>query len=172
MLAQIFTGFRKEPKIKKKAKKKFMEKVKIPVGCNGFAIFKDAAQGGHYFGRDFMFPTAGVLENTACMIVRRPDKAGDGERLPLAGVTAPGILGYFAGLNLNGVGAGIDIAPSSACDPGDPSFNSLLLLRHCLEKGESAAGAKDVIVRAKRGVSWIYIPVSYTHLTLPTKRIV
>jgi hypothetical protein len=157
LLAHTFTGFRKEPRIKKKLKKKFMEKAKIPVMCNGFSAFKDAAWGGHYFGRDFMFPTAGVLENTACMIIRRPEGMDGGRRLPQVSVTAPGILGCFAGMNLNGVAAGIEIVPSSACHPGDLGFNSLLLLRHCLEKGESAVAAKDVIIKARRGVPWIYI---------------
>ncbi len=157
LLAHIFTGFRKEPKIKKKVKKKFMEKVKIPVMCNGFSVFKEAARGGHYFGRDFMFPAAGVLQNTACMIVRLTDSVVGEKRLPQVCVTAPGILGCFAGMNRNGVAAGIEIVPSSACHPGEPGFNSLLLLRHSLETGESAAAAKDAIVGARRGVSWIYI---------------
>jgi hypothetical protein len=132
LLAHTYTGFRKEPRIKKKIKKKFMEKAQIPAMCNGFSVFKDAALGGHYFGRDFMFPTAGVLEETACMIVRRPGSVGREKRLPQVSVTAPGIM-------------------------GDLGFNSLLLLRHCLEKGESALAAKDVIVGARRGVPWIYV---------------
>jgi hypothetical protein len=128
-----------------------------PSMCNGFSLFGDAARGGHYFGRDFMFPTAGVFEKTACMIVYKPDAVLGQERFPFVSVTAPGMLGCVSGMNRQGVGIGIEILPAAAADPDHPGFNSLVLNRHCIEKAGSAEGAKDVIVNAKRGVPWIYV---------------
>lgn len=157
LIANIYTGFRDVKTIKKRIKKKFLKKSKLTISCNGFSIFKDAAGGGHYFGRDFMFPTAGVFEDTACMIIYNPDSAEGKKYLPLASITAPGILGCVSGMNMDGVAVGIDMCPSAACNLAEPGFNSLLLARHSIEKGRSAEQAKDIMVKSKRGVSWIYI---------------
>jgi hypothetical protein len=41
--------------------KQKLSKIKFPILCNWFSVFKEAAGGGHYFGEDFMFPTAGAF---------------------------------------------------------------------------------------------------------------
>jgi len=157
LIAHVYTRFKDVKIIKKRTKKKFLKKSKLTISCNGFSVFKDAAGGGHYFGRDFMFPTAGVFEDTACMIIYNPDHTEGKQYLPLVSITAPGILGCISGMNMNGVAVGIDMCPSAACNPAEPGFNSLLLARHSIEKGGSAGQAKDIMVESKRGVSWIYI---------------
>lgn len=157
LIAHVYTGFREIKTITDVLKDKFFREIKFPILCNGFSVFKDAAGGGHYFGRDFMFPTAGVFENTACMIIYIPDNTEAENRLPLVSVTAPGILGCISGMNINGVGVGIDMSPSAACNPNEPGFNSLLLARHSIQNGGSAVSAKDIMVKTKRGVSWNYI---------------
>lgn len=128
-----------------------------PASCNGFALFGDAANGGHYFGRDFMFPTAGIFEKTACMIVYNPVADGGGPAIPLVSVTAPGMVGSITAMNLNGVAIGVDIFPSAAADPAHVGFNNLPLNRWAVETGATAEAAKDVIVDMERGVPWIYI---------------
>jgi hypothetical protein len=157
IISHVYTRFRQVKPIKRRLKRRLVKRAKLSIACNGFSVFKEAAGGGHYFGRDFMFPTAGVFENTACPIIYNPLPAGDEKCLPILSLTAPGILGCISGLNINGVAIGIDMSPSAACNPNEPGFNSLLLARHSLENGPTAAGAKDVIVKAKRGASWIYI---------------
>ncbi|HTX73686.1 MAG TPA: carcinine hydrolase/isopenicillin-N N-acyltransferase family protein [Rectinemataceae bacterium] len=124
--------------------------LRIPLMCNGFAA---PGEGGkRWFGRDFMFPTANVYQDTACMIIHRCD---DGRR-PFVSQTAPGIIGSMVGLNEAGLSMGVDMSPGAQCDPGRPGFNSLLLVRHCVERGSTAAEAVDIIDGAQRGVSWIY----------------
>jgi hypothetical protein len=157
LLAQVYTRFRDMKTIKKSLKNRFVEKAKPAIMCNGFSVFKDAAGGGHYFGRDFMFPTAGVFENTACMIIYNPITDGGEKYLPTVSLTAPGILGCISGMNINGVAVGINMCPSAACTPNDPGYNSLHLARHSIEKGPSAREAKNIMANAKRGVTWLYI---------------
>lgn len=134
------------------------ERLKIPVMCNAFSVFGKATDGGnnHYFGRDFMFPTAGVFQNVACLIIYNPDAEGDRKPLPIVSQTAPGMVGTAAGMNRHGVAIGVDMSPSAACNPGRPGFNSLLLCRHAIQYGDSAEEAAKVIADAPRGVSWLY----------------
>jgi hypothetical protein len=121
--------------------------------CNGFSIAGKAVEnGGHFMGRDFMFPTAGVFQDTACHIVRIPSTG-----LPTVSVAAPGMVGSVTALNANGVGGGVDIMPSGACDPRRPGLNSLLLVRHSVEFGATCDDAVDVMEKAHRGVSWGYL---------------
>jgi len=155
-LANIYSGLKKNKKLTK-AIKKGTVKVNPPLMCNGFSLFKEAADGGHYFGRDFMFPTAGIFEKTVCMIVYNPNNTGAKIRFPFVSVTAPGLIGCISGMNIKGIGIGVEILPSAACDPEHPGFNSLLLNRYSIETGDTAESAKNVIVNAKRGVPWIYI---------------
>jgi hypothetical protein len=126
---------------------------RVPLMCNGFSIAGQSVEGvGHLMGRDFMFPTADVFQDTACHIVRVP---ADG--LPTVSVAAPGMVGSITALNSNGVAAGVDMEPSGACDPGRPGLNSLLLVRHAVEHGATCDDAVAVMEAAHRGVSWGYI---------------
>jgi hypothetical protein len=126
---------------------------RMPLMCNGFSIAGKAVNGrGHFMGRDFMFPTADVFQDVACHIIRRP---GDG--LPTVSVAAPGMVGSITALNMHGVGAGVDMGPSGACDPARPGFNSLLLVRHSVEHGATCEDAVRVVAAAHRGVAWAYV---------------
>ncbi len=153
LLAFIYSGklpvFRKYP-VPVRAKY-----FRVPVMCNGFAAFggpAGAPDRWHLFGRHFMFPTAGVFQHTAAYILQFPDNG-----IPFVNVTAPGMIGSIAGMNRFGVGAGVDMAASANCDSSRPGFNSLLLTRRAVEKGNTCEKALDVMVQAQRGVSWIYL---------------
>jgi hypothetical protein len=127
--------------------------LRIPLMCNGFSIAGQAVEGGgHFMGRDFMFPTADVFQDTASYIIHRPS-----EGLPTVSVAAPGMVGSITALNSNGVGAGVDIEPSGACNPSRPGLNSLLLVRHSVEHGATCEDAVTVMEGVHRGVSWAYI---------------
>lgn len=129
--------------------------LRIPILCNGFsAAGRNPLTGEpyHFLGRDFQFVTADVFQDTVSMIIRKPD---DG--LPTVSVAAPGVLGTIAGLNLNGVGIGVDMAPGINCSPSRPGINSTLLTRHCIEKGGTFTAAVDVLARQPRGVTWDYL---------------
>ncbi len=133
----------------------------IPVACNAFAVFGNAvmaAQNGikpHYFGRDFMFPTADVFQDTACHIIYNPDPQ-DG-RIPLVSMAAPGFAGSIMAMNKEGIAMGVDMSPAANCDHRRAGFNSLLLVRDSIHRGASAQLALDNIINAQRGVSWDYM---------------
>jgi len=133
--------------------------VNAPIFCNAFAVFGNAtANGAHYFGRDFMFPTANVFQDTACMVIYNPDPDDSGETcLPVVAVTAPGFVGSITIMNANGVGIGVDMAPAGDINHGHPGFNSLLLVRDAGQRGDSAEAALQTMIEARRGVSWIYM---------------
>jgi hypothetical protein len=133
--------------------------LRIPFMCNAFSVFGPLVEDeGHFLGRDFMFPTAGVFQDTACLIIQNP--VGEGKQ-PFVSVTAPGMIGSIAGMNARGLGVGVDMSPSGNCDPSRPGFNSLLLARHSIENGTNCEEAVDIMVEAQRGVSWNYILASY-----------
>lgn len=156
-MANVYTGFGLFEGLSQ-AIRDGLAGIQLPGACNGFALFNGAAaNNGHLFGRDFMFPTGGVFEYTASLMICKPDPVDGQARHPFVGLTAPGLIGSIAGLNDKGVAIGVEIAPAAAADPARPGFNSLLLNRHCIETGGSAAAAADVIVQARRGVPWIYI---------------
>jgi hypothetical protein len=134
-------------------------RLRVPIGCNAFSLSGPAAVGRHFFGRDFMFPTADVFQDTACMIVYHPLDRGEdaaASRRAFVSQTAPGIVGTMTGMNASGVAIGVDMLPSSLCDPERPGFNSLLLIRDCMHRCSSAEEAVERIVAAQRGVSWLY----------------
>jgi len=135
------------------------EHLTIPLQCNGFSVFGPAVEGGgHLLGRDFMFPTAGVFQDTACLIIQSPEG-----KQPFVSMTAPGMIGCVAGMNVHGLGVGVDMAPAGNCDPSRPGFNSLLLARHSIENGDSCDRAVRIMEEAQRGVSWCYILADYAH---------
>lgn len=128
---------------------------RIPLACNGFSVSGENPQTGdtyHFMGRDFMFPTAGVFQDVACMIIYNPDEGN-----PFVCMSAPGMMGSIAGLNKFGVGIGVDMAPSGNCNPYSPGINSLLLARYCIENGKNIDDAVQIMIDSKRGVTWMYI---------------
>ncbi|UCH94231.1 MAG: hypothetical protein JSV88_28720 [Candidatus Aminicenantes bacterium] len=134
------------------------KKWKTPIYCNGISVLGSAVENNnHYMGRDFMFPDAGVYQDTACLIIYNPDKTRGEKPYPIVGQSAPGIVGTMAGLNRMGVGIGVDMSPSGACNAWRPGLNSLLLCRHAVQYGQNADEVVDIIAEAPRGVSWIYI---------------
>ena len=130
--------------------------LKTPIGCNAFFIGGAAAGGACFFGRDFMFPTANIFQETACLIVQRPVARRGERRLPFVSQTAPGIIGSITGMNSAGVAMGVNMLPSRFCSAGRPGFNSLPLVRDCLQYCETSSQVVDRIVHAQRGVSWLY----------------
>jgi hypothetical protein len=125
----------------------------VPLMCNGFSIAGPVVDGdGHFMGRDFMFPTADVFQDIACHIIRLPSQG-----MPTVSVASPGMVGSITAINLNGVGGGVDMAPSGACDPSRPGINSLLLVRHSIEHGATCEDAVAAMEAVHRGVAWGYI---------------
>jgi hypothetical protein len=151
LVAQIYTGrLFEEARIRP-------ARLRIPIGCNAFGLGGRAAAGGaNYLGRDFMFPTAGVFQDVACIVIHRPSPLEGTERRAFASQTAPGIIGSVAAMNDLGVGIGIEMCPSSYCDADRPGFNSLGLNRDVVEYCADAEAAVERIMRTQRGVSWIY----------------
>jgi hypothetical protein len=130
------------------------EFLRVPIMCNGFSVTgvdSRIQSRFHYLGRDFMFPNAGVFQDTASMIIRKPDYG-----IPTACVAAPGMIGAIAGLSINRIGVGVDMSPASNCSTIRPGLNSLLLTRHSIQYGKSCDEAVNVIATAQRGVSWNY----------------
>lgn len=129
----------------------------LPLMCNAFSVFGQAAGNGHYFGRDFMFPTAGVFQETAAMILYDPISPTGQKALPFVSVTAPGMIGCISAMNINGVGMGVDMSPAATCDPNHVGINSLLLIRKCIQYGTSVEHIIKIMGQTRRGVSWSYI---------------
>lgn len=133
------------------------EEFMIPIMCNAFSVFGGLAGGGHYFGRDFMFPTADVFHKAAAMIIYNPVMSGNDKIHPFVSITAPGMIGSISAMNLDGVGIGVDMSPGANCDPHNPGINSLLLARLGIQNGGSAEEVVEIMKKTQRGVSWNYI---------------
>lgn len=129
----------------------------IPMMCNAFSVFGRAAGWGHYFGRDFMFPTSDVFQDTATMLICNPVSVKEENVYPFVSVTAPGITGSISAMNSRGVAIGMDMSPSADCDPHHVGLNSLLLARRCIQYGESAEKIVQIMRETQRGVSWNYV---------------
>ncbi len=128
--------------------------LKIPFMCNAFSIKGNAVEpGNHFFGRDFMFSTADVFQDTACMIIYNQDTPG---AIPTVSQSAPGFFGSVTAMNLNGIAAGTDMNPSSMCEPERPGFNSLGLVRDSVQNSASIDDYVNRIKNTQRGVSWFY----------------
>ena len=130
--------------------------LRTPIGCNAFSLSGDAAGGRHFFGRDFMFPTANVFQDTACLFIHVPDGPQGLPGRAFVSQGAPGLVGTVVSMNSAGLAAGVNMLPSRLCDPGRPGLNSLLLIRDCVQHCASVESAVDRIREAPRGVSWLY----------------
>lgn len=129
----------------------------IPIMCNAFSVFGSAAGNGHYFGRDFMFPTANIFQKTATMLICNPVNKTGKSVFPFVSITAPGMLGSISAMNIHGVGIGVDMSPAANCDPSNIGVNSLLLARKCIQYGANAEQIVQIMRDTQRGVSWNYI---------------
>ena len=130
--------------------------LRMPVGCNAFILTGGAAGGRSFFGRDFMFPTAGVFQDTAALVVCIPDPLLGRPRHAFVSQTAPGIVGSMTAMNAQGVAMGMNMLPTSLCDPERPGFNSLLLTRDCIQQCASVRQCLAHVSEARRGVPWLY----------------
>lgn len=136
------------------------EELRTPLMCNAFSAWGPATkEGTHYFGRDFMFPSADSFQFVAAMVLIHPMGSGSKAHQPLVSMTAPGFVGSIAAMNTTGIAAGVDMLPAANVNNDRPGFNSLGLVRHAIEHAISAEQAVDRIVEAHRGVSWLY-PIS------------
>lgn len=129
--------------------------LRTPIGCNAFSLSGAAAGGRHFFGRDFMFPTADVFQDTACLVVCNPWSTRV-RCLSFVSQTAPGFIGSMAAMNSAGVAMGVNMLASRLCDPRRPGFNSLGLVRDCAQHCSTADEAVERIAAAPRGVTWLY----------------
>ena len=127
---------------------------RLPILCNGFSVYGGPNRDPyHYMGRDFMFPTGGIMQKYIAPIIHRPRPNGN----LFVGIGAPGIVGCFTAMNAKGVGIGVDMSPAGNCDTDRPGMNSLLVNRDAVQYGKNLQGAIDRIAKAPRGVSWIHI---------------
>jgi hypothetical protein len=129
----------------------------IPIMCNGFSIFGRHASGGHYFGRDFMFPTVNMFHDVAAPIIYKPIDTEGKEAFPFVSIAAPGMVGSISAANINGVGLGVDMSPGVNSNPGKVGVNSILLTRICAQFAQSGEHAVEIMEKTQRGVSWNYI---------------
>jgi len=131
----------------------------IPMMCNAFTVCGKSAGNGFYFGRDFTFPTSGVFQDTAAYVIYNPARGSNNTRIPIpfVNVSAPGFVGSIAAMNMEGVALGVNMSPGANCDPDKLGVNSLLMTRMCIQYGDSAQSAADLMVKLPRGVSWLYI---------------
>lgn len=136
------------------------DRFQLPILCNSLSVFGDSAKdAGHYFGRDFMFPTAGVYHKTSAMIIYKPT---DG--YPFVAQTTPGFVGVAAAMSCvdeekGGLGIGINLVGGSNTCRKRPGFNSLALARYSIQQADSLQRIVDYIAGKRRGVSYLY-PVS------------
>jgi hypothetical protein len=157
VLAEHLPGLVVRPSHAESLAKIRREHLRIPISCNAFAVFGDLTEGGsHFFGRDFMFPTADVFQFCACPIIYNPDTEDGTPQFPLVSMAAPGLFGSIAAMNAEKIGMGVDMVPAVLCDFKRPGLNSLLMVRHCIQESSSAEQAVDLIANAQRGVSWLY----------------
>ena len=127
--------------------------------CHAYSVSGDVVENnGHFFGRNFMFPTADVYQDTACLIIYNPDNpSGTGQTvLPIVSQTAPGMVGSPAAMNSNGAAIGVDMLPGMLCNPDRPGLNSLLLNRDCMDHCPTTEDVVNRMIDAPRGVSWLY----------------
>ncbi len=130
----------------------------LPVFCNAISLKGTRKNKDyHYFGRDFQFDNGKVFQDTACMIIYKPDSTfNEIKALPSVVQAAPGMVGGITIMNINGVAMGVNMSPSHACDPDNPGLNSLLLVRHSVQYGKNAEETVARVKKATRGVSWLY----------------
>ena len=133
------------------------EDFRIPFLCNAFTVCGKSAGYGYFFGRDFMFPTADIFQDTAAMVIYNPVSTINKKAIPHVSITAPGMVGSISAMNLEGVAFGVNMSPGANCDPQNVGTNSLLLLRLCAQSCDDAEAAVDLMAGMKRGVSWNYI---------------
>jgi hypothetical protein len=109
--------------------------------------------GNTYHGRDFMFATGDVYQDTACMVVRLPDRG-----LPFVSTAAPGFIGLSVGMNIEGLSVAQDICMASAIGY-TPGLSSMFVVRDVAQNCATLRKAVAHVKKMPRGVPWIYFIV-------------
>jgi hypothetical protein len=151
LLSHIYTGHLFD------LKNILADQLKLPIMCNAFSVKGDSVKDNkHFFGRDFMFSTANVFQDVACMIIYNPDDPKYPGALPMVSQTAPGFIGSVTAMNLNGIAAGTNMNPTKMCSYRMPGFNSLGLVRDSIQYSGTMDALINRIKNTQRGVSWFY----------------
>jgi hypothetical protein len=121
--------------------------------CDGFVATDHATAGGiTLMGRNWMF-TAYGLKDYSLMIEYKPSAAGS-IKFMTSGI--PGMVGSITGMNVRGIGIGIDMVPAFDCHPGHFGMGGPLMCRMAIQyKGELEA-ARDYLGTTHCGVSWLF----------------
>jgi hypothetical protein len=131
-------------------------RIRMPIFCNAFGMSQPAAASSTFLGRDFMFPTATVFQDAACLIIHKPGPLEGVPRNAFVSQTAPGIIGSVVAMNEKGTGIGIEMLPSAYCRSERPGFNALGLNRDVAQYCADADGGAERVRNTQRGVSWLY----------------
>ena len=127
------------------------------MGCSVLIVEpQHSATGGPLFGRNFDFPTMGLLDRYSLVAVYRPEG-----RRAFASVAFPGSIGVFSGMNDAGLAvATLDVYESadgsSAFEPtGTPLA---FVFRRILEECTTVAEAEQLL-RSERPTTWMNLAV-------------
>lgn len=122
-------------------------------GCSAFLVTPDrTATGEMMFGRNFDFPTFGVLDRFSCVTIVRPN----GKR-PFVSVAVPGLTGVISGMNDAGLSlATLDVYASR---DGSAKFDMngaplALTYRQILEECTTVDEAKALLEKTPR-TTWM-----------------
>lgn len=122
-------------------------------GCSAFLVTPDrTATGEMMFGRNFDFPTFGVLDRFSCVMIIRPD----GKR-PFVSIAVPGFTGVVSGMNDAGLAlATLDVYASR---DGSAMFDMngaplALTYRQILEECATVDEAKALLDKTPR-TTWM-----------------
>ncbi len=124
----------------------------LPIACNQFAVFGEGTTDGRLFhGRDFMWFIAGFLQDYTIMRVAEPD-----EGYPFIGVTFPGLVGIYEGMNTQGISCGMDAVTARDCKPLMCGECTLFVCRDVVQYASTLEEGIETIRKAPSYVSWIY----------------
>ncbi len=120
-------------------------------GCNEFAVTGSMTSNGHtWHGRDFMFATDNICQDSTMMVIYLPD-AG----YPFAAVTTPGVIGQTTALNSKGLSIGQDYVMTNITGE-TPGNGCMLVVRDIVQNCSNLREAIERMRSISRGVSWIY----------------
>ena len=118
-------------------------------GCSAFAVLPERSRTGELiYGRNFDFPSMGVLDKYHCVIVVRPT----GKRA-FVSIGYPGLVGVISGMNQSGLCvATLDVYQSA---DGSPLFNATgvplaFTYRRILEECDTVAEAEALLKATPR----------------------
>jgi hypothetical protein len=120
--------------------------------CDGFVATDHATSGGvTYMGRNWMF-TAYGLKDYSLLVEYKP---ATGYKFIASNI--PGMVGVTTGMNVKGIGVGIDMVPAFDCDPGHFGMGGPLMVRMTVQYKAELEAARDYLGTTHCGVSWLFI---------------